>query len=153
MLRKSAECPEETESSMKNRFAKTSLAVFGLLFVSFATQAQTVVTTTQTPSPSQSPAAVAPTPLPEQKAYDEARRIKDPQKKIDALDKVIKDYPEKVQASMARSDSLDVYIKSFPTQTDKIRAAAERMFEPIKSIPVALGSKYLSVATRLMDAG
>ena len=138
---------------MKNRFAETSVAVFGLLFVSFVTQAQTVVTTTQTPSPSQSPAATAPTPLPEQKAYDEARRIKDPQKKIDALDKVIKDYPEKVQASMARSDSLDAYIKNFPTQTDKIRAAAERMFEPIKSIPVALGSNYLNVATRLMDAG
>ena len=112
---------------MKNRFAETSLAVFGLLFVGFVTQAQTVVTTTQTPSPSQSPAATAPTPLPEQKAYDEARRIKDPLKKIDALDKVIKDYPEKFQATMARNDLLDVYVKNFPTQTDKIRAAAERV--------------------------
>jgi len=139
---------------MKNRFAETALAVLGLLFVSFVTPAQTVVTTTQNNAPpSSSPAAAAPTPLPEQKAYDEARRIKDPQKKIDALDKVIKDYPEKVQASMARSESLDAYIKNFPTQTDKIRAAAERIFEPIKSIPVALGSNYLSVATRLMDAG
>ena len=139
---------------MKIRFAETSLVIIVLLCAGFIAHAQTVVTTTpNTAAPSQSPAAPVPTPLPEQKAYDEARRIKDPQKKLDALDKVIKDYPEKLQATMARSDSFDVYVKNFPTQTDKIRAAAERMFEPSKSIPVALASNYLSVATRLMDAG
>ena len=74
---------------MKSRFAQMSVAIFVLLFVGFATPAQTVVTTTQntaTATPSPSPAAPAATPLPEQKAYDDARRIKDPQKKIDALD-------------------------------------------------------------------
>jgi tetratricopeptide (TPR) repeat protein len=139
---------------MKIRFAEKSLVIFVLLFAGFVARAQTVTTTTpNTATPSQSPAAAAPTPLPEQKAYDEARRIKDPQKKIDALDKVIKDYPEKFQATMARNDLLDVYIKNFPTQTDKIRAAAEKMFEPVKPSPLALGSTYLNVATKLMDAG
>jgi len=138
---------------MKIRFAQTSLVIFVLLFAGFVAHAQTVTTTANTAAPSQSPATAAPTPLPEQKAYDEARRIKDPLKKIDALDKVIKDYPEKFQATMARNDLLDVYVKNFPTQTDKIRAAAERIFEPAKPSPVALGSTYLNVATRLMDAG
>src|SRR5204862_498246 len=68
-------------------------------------------------------------------------------------EKVVKDFPDKFVAFQARNDVLDAYIKSFPTQTDKIRAAAEKIFEPSKASPLALGSSYLNVATKLMDAG
>src|SRR5207244_11750209 len=96
-----------------------------------------------TPTPAQSPAPVAlPTPALEQKAYDEARRIKDPQKKIEALEKVVKDFPDKFAAFQARNDVLDAYIKNFPTQTDKIRAAAEKIFEASKPSTLSLGSSY-----------
>ena len=111
------------------------------------------VITTQSPSAA-TPSATAPPPVipPDQKAYDEARRIKDPQKKIEALEKVINDFPNGFIGSQARYDVLDTTIKSFPTQTDKIRAAAENIFEPYKNIPTALSSSYLTVALRLMDA-
>jgi len=133
----------------------TACLVVLLLSCFVVTRSQQVApVASPTPSPAQSPAPVAPpAPAPEQKAYDEARRIKDPQKKIEALEKVVKDFPDKVVAFQARNDVLDAYIKDFPTQTDKIRAAAEKIFEPSKVSPLALGSSYLNVATKLMDAG
>ena len=137
---------------MKIRFANTSLAVFGLLCVGFITPAQTVVTT-QNPLPSSSPAAARPEPPPEQKAYDEARRIKDPQKRIEALEKVSKDFPNAFVASQARYEVLDLNIKNFPKDTERIRAAADKILEPVKSIPISLGSAQLSVASRLLDGG
>ena len=66
---------------------------------------------------------------------------------------MVKDFPDKFAAFQARNDVLDAYIKNFPTQTDKIRAAAEKIFEPSKPSPLSLGSSYMNVATRLMDAG
>jgi tetratricopeptide (TPR) repeat protein len=141
---------------MKFRIPQITACLVVLLLSCFVvTRSQQVApVASPTPSPAQSPAPVAPpAPAPEQKAYDEARRIKDPQKKIEALEKVVKDFPDKVVAFQARNDVLDAYIKSFPTQTDKIRAAAEKIFEPSKVSPLALGSSYLNVATKLMDAG
>jgi len=141
---------------MKFRIPQITACLVALLLSCFVvTRSQQVKTVSSPPpSPTPSPAPVAlPTPAPDQKAYDEARRIKDPQKKIEALEKVVKDFPDKFVAFQARNDVLDAYIKSFPTQTDKIRAAAEKIFEPSKPSPLALGSSYLSVATKLMDAG
>ena len=83
-----------------------------LLGCFLAARAQQAVTV-QAPPPAPSPsAAPIPTPVPDQRAYDEARRIKDPQKKIEALEKVIKDYPERFSAYQARNDVLDVLIKA-----------------------------------------
>jgi tetratricopeptide (TPR) repeat protein len=139
---------------MKIRFAHTFLALAGLLFVPSLTHAQTVVTTqAPTPSPSSSPAATLPAPPPEQKAYDEARRIKDPQKKIEALEKVSKDFPNAFVASQARYEILDTVIKNFPKETERIRAAGESILEPVKSIPLSLGSTKMTVASRLLENG
>ncbi len=141
---------------MKFRIPQTTACLIVLLLSCFVvTRSQQVVTVSSpTPSPRQPPAPIAlPTPASDQKAYDEARRIKDPQKRIEALEKVVKDFPDKFAAFQARNDVLDAYIKNFPTQTDKIRAAAEKIFEPSKPSPLSLGSSYMNVATRLMDAG
>src|SRR2546429_931936 len=141
---------------MKFKIPHNMAGLIVLLLSCFVvTRSQQVVTVSAPPpSPTQSPAPIAlPTPAPDQKAYDEARRIKDPQKRIEALEKVVKDFPDKFAAFQARNDVLDAYIKNFPTQTDKIRVAAEKIFEPSKASPLALGSSYMNVATRLMDAG
>jgi tetratricopeptide (TPR) repeat protein len=103
-----------------------------------------------TPSPSAIP---APTPPPDQKAYDEARRIKDPQKKIEALEKVAKDFPDRFVSFQARNEILDTLIKSFPTQTDRIRAAAESYLSPQSGITIIGSSSYVNVAAKLMEAG
>jgi len=141
---------------MKSKIPQHTACLIVLLLSCFVvTRSQQVVTVSApTASPAQSPAPVVlPAPPPDQKAYDEARRIKDPQKKIEALEKVVKDFPDKVAAFQARNDVLDAYIKNLPAQTDKIRAAAEKIFEPSKPSPLALGSSYMNVATKLMDAG
>ena len=109
---------------------------------------------TSSPSPTQSPAATAlPTPAPAQKAYDEARRIKEPNKKIEALEKVLKDFPEGLVVMQARSEVLDTLIKNFPTQTDRIRAAAERYLLPVPGLFITGPPIQLTVANKLMDAG
>jgi len=90
---------------------------------------------------------------PDSKAYDEARRIRDPQKKIDALEKVLKDYPDGFPAFQARSDVIDVLIKNFPTLTDRIRAAVERYLRPMNFITIGGGNNHVTVAVKLMDAG
>ena len=104
------------------------------------------------PSPQPPPAAALPTPLPEQRAFDEARRIKDPEKKIAALEKVDKDFQGFVVVQ-ARSEVLDTLIKNFPTQTDRIRAAAERYIQPVPGLFLSGNPVQLTVATKLMDAG
>jgi tetratricopeptide (TPR) repeat protein len=101
------------------------------------------------------PAVPAPTPAipPEQKAYTDASRLKDPEKKIEALEKLIADYPDRFQAFLARGDILDTLIKNYPTQIDRIRAAAEKYLAPQGVFILGGGSNYVTVATKLMDAG
>lgn len=125
-----------------------------LLFGCFATMRAQTAATKPTPSPTASPAPVVTvSPPPEQKAYDEARRIKDPEKKIEALEKIVKDFPERFQAFQARNDVLDTLIRNFPTQTERIKAAAERYLAPMAGIVVVGSSNYITVAAKLMEAG
>lgn len=117
------------------------------------TQAQTAATT-PSPSPTASPASVVTVSTPpDQKAFDEARRIKDPEKKIEALEKFVKEYPDRFTAFQARNDILDTLIKNFPTQTDRIKAAAERYLAPMPGIVVIGSSNYITVAAKMMEAG
>ena len=103
---------------------------------------------TPTPAP-----ITAPTPAPDQKAYEEARRIKDPEKKIEALEKVAKDFPDRFGAFQARNDVIDTLIKNFPTQTDRIKAAVERYLTPMPGVVVIGSSNYITAASKLMEAG
>ncbi|HYX30872.1 MAG TPA: tetratricopeptide repeat protein, partial [Pyrinomonadaceae bacterium] len=138
---------------MKIVTSKLALILFLISLTASAPRSQQT-TTTASPSPSQSPAAIGlPAPPPEQKAYDEARRIKDPEKKIEALEKVAKDFPDRFQSMQARNDVLDTLIKNFPTQTDRIRAAAENYMHPPSGIVMTGPAGGLMVSMKLMDAG
>jgi tetratricopeptide (TPR) repeat protein len=129
--------------------------ILGSIVIALAFSVARSQPATSSPSPTQSPAPVAlPTPPPQQKAYDEARRIKEPEKKIEALEKVLKDFPEGgVVVMQARGDVLDTLIKNSPTQTDRIRAAAERYLQPVPGLFITGPPFQLSVASKLMDAG
>src|ERR1051325_6786726 len=131
---------------MKTNAAKF---LFGsiLIVLVFSSARSQPATANASPSPTQSPAAVAlPTPLPEQKAYDEARRIKEPEKKIEALEKGAKDFPDRFVAMQARGDVLDTLIKNFPAQTDRIRTAAERYLQPVPGLFITGPPVQLTVA-------
>jgi len=136
---------------MKPRAPQVAISMLFCLLISFpVAHAQQVITI-----PAGTPKTTPPTPPaapPDQKAYDEARRLRDPQKKIEALEKVIKDYPDRFVAFQARNEILDALIKNFPEQKERIRAAAEKILEPNQGIIISGGS-YLTVASRLMEAG
>jgi tetratricopeptide (TPR) repeat protein len=132
---------------------KVALVLIGLCFClssSSLVRAQQTITIQSGTSTQTTP--TAPAVPPAQKAYDEARRIKDPKQKIEALEKVIKDFPEGFQAFQARNDVLDALIKNFPDQQDKIRAAAERILQP-QGVIIMGSSNSISVANKLMEAG
>src|SRR5260370_27650437 len=136
---------------MKPRAPQVAISLlFGLLASLPVAHAQPVVTVQSSPptTTTQTPPAAPP----DQKAYDEARRIKDPAKIIEALEKVTKDYPERFVAFQARNDVLDSLIKNFPDQKQRIRAAAEKILEPNQGIFISGGS-YLTVPSRLVEAG
>ena len=92
--------------------------------------AQTMPPAAPPPKPAAGDAArpsVRETP-PDQKAYNEATRITDPEKKIAALQKLKTDFPGSTFASVADSQIFSTLIQKMPEQTDRIRKAAKAMF-------------------------
>ena len=65
---------------------------------------------------------------PDQKAYTDAGKITDPEKKIAAYEKLKTDYPGGVYAAMADTQVFNTLVQKMPDQTDRIRKAAKAMF-------------------------
>src|ERR1022692_2695809 len=65
---------------------------------------------------------------PDQKAYNEATKITDPEKKIAALEKLRTDFPDTRYAAVADSQIFSTLIEKMPQQTDRIRKAARAIF-------------------------
>jgi len=82
-----------------------------------------------------------------QKAYTDATRMKDPEAKIAALDKVAASVgPAQFSiALMARANALDTLCKSFPDRKDQIRAEAEAILKVRSTAAI-----YLLVAKTLL---
>jgi tetratricopeptide (TPR) repeat protein len=75
----------------------------------------------------QTPPSNSETP-PDEKAYTEAVKIKDPEQKIAALEKLRKNFPDSSYASAATSQILDTLVQQLPEQTGRIRKAAKKVF-------------------------
>lgn len=139
---------------MKLRAPKVAISLLLCVLTSapLALAQQPVITVVAPPG--QQPQTVSAPPIrPDQKAYDDARRTKDPQKKIEALEKVITDFPESFYRSQARLEILDALLKSFPDQKDRIHLAVEKIIEPSQGNITFRGSNYRTVATKLLNAG
>lgn len=80
-----------------------------------------------TPPAAEAKPAVSETP-PDQKAYTEAGKIADGEKKIAALEKLKTDFPDSRYASIARTPIFITLIQKLPEQKDRIRKAAKAMF-------------------------
>ncbi len=111
------------------------------------------------PASAAKPAQPPPPPAPaarsapaDQKAFMDASRIKDPQKKIEALEKFLEQYPESFMTSQAHLAILDALIKSQPQNKDKILARAEMAMQKALS-PSMSNSHAFNIATNLMKAG
>ncbi len=99
---------------------------------------------TQTPAP-----APAREVTPEQKAYQEAVKIGDPDKKIEALRKVIADFPKTSVVGMAESQILTTLVKRATDTISAIQDQARKM----SAADTGVGrSASGSVATALLNA-
>jgi tetratricopeptide (TPR) repeat protein len=70
---------------------------------------------------------------PDRKAYGEARKLTDPQKKVDALRAVIQQFPKSRYAEMADELILETMAKNWHDRTDEIRKQAEVVLKREKS--------------------
>jgi tetratricopeptide (TPR) repeat protein len=101
----------------------------------------------QNPQQQRTPAPVPP----DRQAFAEASAIKDPDKKIEALEKLIKDFPDSQSANTAQQAIFDTLVKSAPSQTARIQEQATRMLA--KATGTQKINMYSSLGSQLCDAG
>jgi len=88
---------------------------------------------------------------PDRRAYTAANGIDDPEKKIEALDQFLTDFPSSFSRSFAIRTIVDTLVQNFPDRTDEIRARADKAIE---SSPDRMrSSMYNMLATTLDRAG
>ena len=92
--------------------------------------AQTTPPAQPAPKPAASDEAkpAAPDTPPDEKAYREAGKIADPEKKIAALEGIKKNFPDSRYVSAANSQIFSTLIQKMPERTDRIRQAAKALF-------------------------
>ncbi len=90
-----------------------------------------------------------PTP-PDRKAYTDAMAVKEPDKKIEALENVIKEFPDGQSATTAQQAIFDTLVKNFPDQVARIRQQTEKII--VKATDAQKPSIYSNLATQLLDA-
>ena len=102
----------------------------------------------QNPPPSTSP---TPPPMPpDLKAYQDANRISDPQKKVEALEKVIADFPKSSNIYNVHQAIMNTLIKKMPDQKDRILMHAEKFIETIPEAGKSFA--YSNVVNALVEA-
>jgi thiol-disulfide isomerase/thioredoxin len=97
------------------------------------------------------PAAGAKEQPAEMKAFTDALAVKEPQKKIEALQKYMAAYPKSSMARQANQAILDTLIKNSPTESKRILAQANAMVKAADE--ESRGQVQGSIAARLLDAG
>lgn len=104
------------------------------------------------PPPAPQQAGVTGAALPsDYRAYIEASRTADPQKKIAALENFLTEFPNSFYKTGARESLLAAYIKVDPKQTGRILAQANMLIE--SAGPSLKGRAYAVAAEKLRDAG
>jgi hypothetical protein len=88
---------------------------------------------------------------PDQKAYTEAGRIADPEKKIEALEKFKKDFPDSTMAQSADLSILSTLVQKLPKQTDRIGKFADAIYK--KADPKTRGALGGQIASQLLSGG
>jgi thiol-disulfide isomerase/thioredoxin len=94
---------------------------------------------------------------PDQKAYTEASRINDQQKKLEALEKFKTDFPDSSMKTAADNAILRTLVKSFPKQKDRIYKQAKTLYKTASetqkgSVANQIATEYLDADFQLKDA-
>jgi tetratricopeptide (TPR) repeat protein len=88
---------------------------------------------------------------PDQKAFNDANALKEPDKKIAAMEKFAADFPDSSALYRAHQIIFETLIKNTPNQTARILAAATKYVETIPEAGRA--SAYSAIASSICDAG
>jgi tetratricopeptide (TPR) repeat protein len=88
---------------------------------------------------------------PDRKAYSEANAIKEPDKKIEALEKFVMDFPNSTSVYAAHQAIFGILVKNYPNQKDRIMEQAGKAIDkaPDRSKMIL----YNSLGSQLCDAG
>lgn len=97
------------------------------------------------------PATSAPASAPDAKAFTDANKITEPDKKIAAVEKFLVDFPDSSRKSQAYDAIFTTLVKSFPENRTKILDYADKIVESGQDGFRASG--YNRVASRLVEAG
>ena len=94
---------------------------------------------------------------PDRKALTDAVKIKEPDKKIEALEKVISDFPKSQTVSSAHQAIFETLVKSYPDQKDKILSNADKAIDTAPDfirpfICSNLGNRLFEASILLDDA-
>ncbi len=95
--------------------------------------------------------AQTPAMPPDRKAYTDANRIKEPDKKIAAMEKFISDFPKSVSVYSAHQAIFNTLVKNFPDQKEKILRHGNLAVE--KAQDFSKPFVYSDLANSLLDAG
>jgi thiol-disulfide isomerase/thioredoxin len=112
----------------------------------------------QTPQPAPNPAgdeAKPPAPReipPDQKAFGEAGKLTDPAQKIAAYEKIKKDFPAGVYASIVDNAILSTLLKSLPDQKDRIRKTADGIYKAAVAKDKEASKANVIVTTRRRES-
>jgi thiol-disulfide isomerase/thioredoxin len=85
---------------------------------------------------------------PDQKAYTEASKLTDPEKKIAALEKLKKDFPDAMYATIADLSILSTMLKGLPDEKVRIRKTADAMYKAAVAKDKAASKDRVIVTTR-----
>jgi tetratricopeptide (TPR) repeat protein len=121
--------------------------LFFFLLTAMVLAAFILTVSAQTPAQSQQQQQTPP----DRKAYTDASAIKEPDKKMEALDKFIKDFPQSTSVPTAYKGIFDILLKNNPDQTAKILDMAGKAVEKTAD-PQAKANLYNTIAGNLLDA-
>jgi tetratricopeptide (TPR) repeat protein len=96
-------------------------------------------------------AQTAPAMPPDRKAFTEANKIKEPDKKIEAMEKVIADFPKSQNLYTMHQAIFETLVKSYPDQKDRILASANKAIDTAPEF--AKSFVVGSLANKLLEAG
>src|SRR4026208_1504202 len=102
-------------------------------------------------------AQTAPAMPPDRKAFTDATKIKEPDKKIEAMEKVIADFPKSQNLYSMHQVIFETLVKSYPDQKDRILASANKAMDPAPEfarpfVSSTLGNKLLEAGILLDEA-
>ena len=96
-------------------------------------------------------AQTAPAMPPDRKAFTDATKIKEPDKKIEAMEKVIADFPKSQNLYSMHQVIFETLVKSYPDQKDRILASANKAIDTAPEFAKTFVCS--SIGNKLLEAG